>query len=205
MPVAAVIFARQADRQLRIGDHDAGHHLRMEDDLFLVRRLVDDDARAADLRAGAGRGRHRDHRRDARRIGARPPVADVLEVPQRSRLPGHERDDLAGIECRAAAEGDDAVVRRPRRYAARPASMLAATGLPRTSANSAGAGHQRLRAQHHRRGAQALVGHQQRPPDAEPLARGRQLRDAPGPGPHAWSDSSSWPSAVRSRRHPQMK
>ena len=44
-------------------------------------------------------------------IGARPPVADVLEIPQRARLARHERDDLAGIQARAAAEGDDAIVR----------------------------------------------------------------------------------------------
>ena len=43
-------------------------------------------------------------------VGARPPVADVLEVPQRSRLPRHEGDELADIERRAAAEGDDAVM-----------------------------------------------------------------------------------------------
>ena len=43
-------------------------------------------------------------------IGARPPIADILEVPERAGLPGHEGDDLAGIEPRAAAEGDDAVM-----------------------------------------------------------------------------------------------
>ena len=50
---------------------------------------------------------------DARRIGPRPPVADILEIPHRPRLAGHEGDDLAGIERGAAAEGDDAVVPRP--------------------------------------------------------------------------------------------
>ena len=44
------------------------------------------------------------------RIGARPPVADVLEIPHRPGLPGHEGDQLADIERRAAAEGDDAVM-----------------------------------------------------------------------------------------------
>ena len=43
-------------------------------------------------------------------FGARPPVADVLEIPQRASLPRHECHDLAGVERRAAAEGDDAVV-----------------------------------------------------------------------------------------------
>ena len=43
-------------------------------------------------------------------IGARPPVADILEIPERPGLPGHEGDDLAGVEARAAAEGDDPVM-----------------------------------------------------------------------------------------------
>ena len=44
------------------------------------------------------------------RIGARPPVADILEIPHRPGLAGHEGDDLADIERGAAAEGDDAVM-----------------------------------------------------------------------------------------------
>ena len=47
---------------------------------------------------------------DAGRIGAGPPVADILEIPDRPGLAGHEGDELAGIEARAAAEGDDAVM-----------------------------------------------------------------------------------------------
>ena len=79
--------------------------------IFLVCvALVGDDAGAADLGAGAGGGRHRDDRRDAGGIGARPPVADVLEIPQRPGLAGHEGDQLAGVERRAAAERDDAVM-----------------------------------------------------------------------------------------------
>ncbi len=39
-----------------------------------------------------------------------PPVPDVFEVPQRPRLPGHERDQLAGIQRRTAAEGNHAIV-----------------------------------------------------------------------------------------------
>ena len=31
-------------------------------------------------------------------VGARPPVADILEIPHRPGLAGHEGDDLAGIE-----------------------------------------------------------------------------------------------------------
>ena len=108
--MAAVIFGGRPDRELGIRDDDARHHLRMKDDLLLVRLLVEDDAGAPHFAAGAGRGRHGNDGRDALRIRARPPVADVLEIPQRPRLPRHEGDDLAGIETRAAAERHDAIV-----------------------------------------------------------------------------------------------
>ena len=101
----------------------------MEDDLLRVRRLVGDDAGAADLRAGAGRRRHGDDRRDPFGIGARPPVADILEIPHRPRLPGHEGDDLAGIERRAAAESDDAVMLAGLEDIHAALSTFASTGL----------------------------------------------------------------------------
>jgi hypothetical protein len=174
---------RQAHGELGIADDDAGHHRRMEDDLLLVRRLVDDHAGAAHFRARARRRRHRDHRRDAARICARPPVADVLEIPERARLPGHEGDDLAGIERRAAAEGDDAVV---------PALPVCGesrfdVGRDRIAAHAGeqpGARHQCARRAHHRRLAQSLVRHQQRAADAERCARGRQFSDAARAGPY---------------------
>ena len=68
------------------------------------------DRGAADLRAGAGGGRHGDDRRDALRVGPRPPVLAILEVEDRPCLAGHEGDQLADIHARAAAEGDDAVM-----------------------------------------------------------------------------------------------
>ena len=88
----------------------AGSSFGMEDHLLGVGLLVGDDAGAADFRAGAGGGRHRDDRRDRVGIGARPPVADILEIPDRPRLSGLEGDQLAEVERRAAAEGDDAVM-----------------------------------------------------------------------------------------------
>ena len=45
-----------------------------------------------------------------RSVGARPPVADVLEVEHRAGLVLHEGDQLAGIERRAAAERHHAVM-----------------------------------------------------------------------------------------------
>ena len=82
----------------------------MKDHLLGVRRFLSDDAGAADFRAGSCRGRHGDDGRDLVRIGPRPPIADILEIPERAGLPGHEGNDLAGVEARAAAEGDDPVM-----------------------------------------------------------------------------------------------
>ena len=82
----------------------------MEDHLLGVGRLMRHHAGAADFRAGSGGGRHRDDRRDRVGVGARPPVADILEIPDRPRLPGLEGDQLAEVERRAAAECDDAVM-----------------------------------------------------------------------------------------------
>ena len=58
----------------------------------------------------SGGGRHRDDRRDAGRVGTRPPVADIFEIPDRSLLAGHEADKLAHVERAAAAEGDHTVM-----------------------------------------------------------------------------------------------
>ena len=102
---------RQAERQLRIGDHQRRLHLRMEDDLLGVIAQVGDDRGAPDFRAGARRRRHADGRRDAGDVHARVPVLAILEIPDRTRLPDHQRDRLAGVERAAAAERDDAVVR----------------------------------------------------------------------------------------------
>ena len=135
MPVPAVMKGGMPTVSSGIGDDDRRQHLRVEDDLLGVRRLVGDDAGAADFRAGAGRGRHGDDRRDGVGIGARPPVADILEVPDRPRLPGHEGDQLADIERRAAAKGDDAVM-LARLEDGDAGSRLAPTGLALTSAKT---------------------------------------------------------------------
>src|SRR5258708_21542705 len=72
---------RQPDGQFRVGYDDARHHLRVEDDLLLVRFLVENDAGAAHFRARARGGRDGDDRRDAGGVRARPPVADLLDNP----------------------------------------------------------------------------------------------------------------------------
>ena len=82
----------------------------MKDHLLGVRRLIGDDAGAANLGTSASRRRHGNDRQDALRVGAGPPVANVLEIPHRPDLPGHKGDDLAGIEPRAATERHDTIV-----------------------------------------------------------------------------------------------
>ena len=69
-----------------------------------------DDPRSADFGAGPGRGWDGDDRGDAGGVGARPPVSDVLEVPQRPGLSDHERDDLTDVERGPAAEGHHPVM-----------------------------------------------------------------------------------------------
>ena len=121
MPVAAVMRGGKPDGQFRIGDHHRGQHLRVEDDLLQMRGFVEDDRGTADLGAGARGGGHGDGLCHAGDVHARVPVLAVLEVPQRTRLPRHQRDGLADVERAAAAEGDDAIAavpacRRPRRH-----------------------------------------------------------------------------------------
>ena len=101
---------RHRDGQLGVGDDHHGQHLRVEDDLLGVDRLVGHDRGPADLGAGARSRRHGDDRRDGAGVGPGPPVADVLEVPERPGLAVLEGDQLACVERRAAAERDDAVV-----------------------------------------------------------------------------------------------
>jgi hypothetical protein len=103
-------LGRQADGEPGVEEGELRHHLRVKDDLLLVRLGMGDDAGPADLGAGPGGGRHRDDGRDGVGVGPRPPVADVLEVEDRPGLAVHEGDELADVERRAAAEGDHAVV-----------------------------------------------------------------------------------------------
>ena len=110
MPVPAVNTGRQPDGQFRIANRDHRHHFGVKDHLLRMRRRIRDDACATDFGAGSRGGRDRDDGRDARGVGAGPPVPDVFEVPHRSGLTDHERDDLADVERRTAPEGDHAVM-----------------------------------------------------------------------------------------------
>ena len=101
---------RHPDRQFRVTDHGGGQDLGMKDDLLHMGLGIGDHASAPHFRAGPGGGRHRDDRRDGIGIGAGPPVADILEIPDRSGLPGHEGHHLAQVQPRAAAKGDHPVM-----------------------------------------------------------------------------------------------
>src|SRR2546423_1803338 len=80
IPVAAVIAGGRPTVSSGSLIHSR-HHLRVEDDFLLVGGFIDDHAGAAHLGARAGGGWNRDYRCDAARLGACPPVAQVLEIP----------------------------------------------------------------------------------------------------------------------------
>ena len=101
---------RQRQGQLRIGDDDARHHTRVEDDLLGRRLLAKQHHGAPGLRPRSRRRRHRHHRGQAFGIGAGPVVADILEIPGRAVLGDHEGHRLAGVNPAATAKGDDAVM-----------------------------------------------------------------------------------------------
>ena len=82
----------------------------MKDDALELRRLVSNHRSPADFRAGTGGGRHRDHRCHARHVDPLKVVAHILEIPERTILPGHQRNCLGRIQGRATAEGDNAVM-----------------------------------------------------------------------------------------------
>ena len=101
---------RHADGQFRVADDDARQEFRMEDDLLHMGFGIGDDRSTSDFRAGTGGGRYGHDRRDGIGIRTRPPVTDILEIPDRPRLASHEGNALAKIEARAAAKGDNAVM-----------------------------------------------------------------------------------------------
>ena len=202
MPVPAVIAGGMPTVSSGSQITDLRHHLRVEDDLLGVGRVVGEDGGAADLGAGAGGGRHGDDRRDAVGVGPRPPVADVLEVPDRPGLAGHEGDELADVEPRAAAEGDDAVMAAGLvggDAGGRGSPRSGWAGRRRRSRVEAGILEERERLGGDRHLREAGIGDEERPCDARRPTRLRQLGDAAG----AEADGGRVVpvGAGRSRRH----
>ena len=172
---------RHADGELGVGDHHRWQHLGVEDDLLYVRGGVGDDAGAPDLRPGAGGGGDGDRGCDGVRIGTGPPVAHVLEVPDRAGLAGHEGDHLAEVERRPAAEGNDAVmIACAKGGNAGIEVLLGGIGVDLGEDRAAEAA--RLQdvesGLRHRELGQAAIGHEQGSLDVGGGAGGRQFRDA---------------------------
>ena len=165
----------------------------MEDDDLPVRVLVDDHPGAADLGAGPGSGRHGDDRSDSLRIDAGPVVADVFEIPDRTGLADHQRDALAGIERRPAADGDHAIV--PTRSGHLDPGLDVAAGRVLLHVVEHRHGHidgsQHVR--HHREFGETRIGHDQRPLDGVPPTHLTELGDTSGTNSN-WAENSTVPA-----------
>ena len=171
--------------ELGVEDHAARHHRGVEDDsLDVVAAGVGDGGRATGLRAGAGGGGDRDHRRHGGLVDPGPPVLAVLEVPDGAGLTRHERDRLPGVEGAAAPESDDPVV-APVPERRHPALDV---GLDRIAADirEHRAAESRLlagahRVRHEGQGGEPRVRDQQGARDPELAARVGELPDAARP------------------------
>ena len=98
---------RQAEGQLRVADGGLGDQMRA-DEAELAAVGQRDQRGAADLAAGAGGGRDRDHRRGGGRD-----LGDAAQdrgiVRQWSRVGGEQSRALGEVDGRAAAQGNEAV------------------------------------------------------------------------------------------------
>jgi hypothetical protein len=173
---------RQSDGQFGIQNDDARHHLWVKNDFLLMRFLVEDDAGPADLGAGA-RGRRDCHDgSDAGGVSAGPPVADILEVPQRAGLSRHEGHDFAGVERRSAAESHDSVVTSGA-VGAKACLDMAGGGVAADRAEQRGSAECGEGIFDHGRVDQSFIGHDQRVLHADLRAGFAELGDSSGAGP----------------------
>ncbi len=189
---------RQAERQLRVGEHRAGQDLRREHDALDVRVVLGDHGGAPDLRAGAGGRRQRDEVRQV--VADRAHVRVVPDELQRvAVVRAQHADDLRHVERGAAAEADDAVgrVRTERRAAGvglrdrRVAVHAVVHGDVETRGLE-----RRDEAGGHGQPGQRAVGDDQRPPLAE---LGQVRADGPG-GAGAEMDGGGKAEAVDGHR-----
>ena len=100
---------RHADGQFGVHDDLSGEHPRVKDDLLLVAFGVGYDARAAHFRPCPGGCRNSDNRRNGLGIRPCPPVADILEIPERAGLSRHEGHGFREVQTRTAAKGNHPV------------------------------------------------------------------------------------------------
>ena len=101
---------RHANGQFWIADHHRRQNLGVKDDLLFGGFGVGDDAGAAHLGSGARGGGHGDDGRDCVCIGAGPPIADILKIPNRTGLTRHKGDHLTKVQAGPAAKGDHAIM-----------------------------------------------------------------------------------------------
>ena len=130
-PVAAVRRGGQAERQLGIADRALRDQMRA-DEAELAAVGERQQRRAADLRAGAGGGRHRDDRRD-RGADPREPAIDRRIVLERAGVGGEQRHALGEVDRRAAADRDDPVAFARRGTISSAALTAASVGFGGTS------------------------------------------------------------------------
>lgn len=103
--MAAVSLAGRPRGQLRIQNHDAGHHLQVKNRPLDVIHIVGDHHRLAHLRAGTCRSRHRDDREHLAGInGAGAGFEDTAALVR------NQRNGLGRINGRAATKGNHAVM-----------------------------------------------------------------------------------------------
>ena len=89
---------RHTNRQFGVANYGRRQHFRMKDDLLLFRFGIGDDACAADLGPRTCRRRNGDIGVDRVRIGTCPPVVNILKIPDRAGLAGHESNHLAQVQ-----------------------------------------------------------------------------------------------------------
>jgi hypothetical protein len=104
MPVAAVMAGGQPGHQHRVQRRHARHHARVDDHQLGLALGVGDHRRHRDLGAGAGGRRHGVDR--FRRLQS---LQVAGQLAQRLGVGDRQRDRLAGVHGRAAAEGHDGV------------------------------------------------------------------------------------------------
>ena len=171
---------RHANGQFRIADRHFRHHSRMENHLFRMRRFLCDHTGAAHFRARSRSRRYRDHRCNPLRIGPRPPIANILEIPHRARLSRHEGDHFSRIKPRSATECDHTIMlSRPHHLEPGIDIRLDRIRLDlREHRPAEPCSLQRIQnSQRHRLCRQKRISHQKRPHDPVVLAELRQLRD----------------------------
>ena len=174
------------DGQFRIRDDDNGKHLGVEDDLLFVAVFLDYDRGPADFGTGARRCRHGDDRGNPVRVGASPPIAHILEIPERARLARHEGNRLADIEARAAAHGDYTVMATAAIERC-PVIDIGADGIALDLGIDRMREARLIKRRAHRGDdaavGQSLVRHDQRPGDSCNRAGFAQIADAAGAAP----------------------